>query len=105
MVFGVVAGLVVLVVVALFAARVARAEVTRLATREVDDAKMQAAAERKAAELEAHAQRTATEAAARQQALDASAKVDDELAERAARLQRREDALRGKQAEVAQLED
>jgi ribonuclease Y len=105
MVLAVVAGLVVLVLAAFFAARAARAEVTRLATRAIDDARMQAAAERKAAELEAHAQRTAIEAAARQEALDASAKVDDELAEREARMQKQEDALHAKQAEVDHIED
>jgi ribonuclease Y len=105
MVLAVVAGLVVLAVAAFFAARVAQAEATRLARHAVEDARMQAAAERKAAELAAHAQRTAIEAAARQEALDASAKADDELAEREARLATREDALHDKASDLAQFED
>jgi ribonucrease Y len=105
MIFAVVAGLVVLAVAAFFAARAAQAEANRLARHAVDDARLQAAAERKAAELAAHAQRTAIEAAARKQALDESAKLDDELAEREARLQKREDELHDRQSELAQLED
>jgi ribonucrease Y len=105
MVFAVVAGLVVLAVAAFIAARAAQAEANRLARHAVDDARMQAAAERKAAELAAHAHRTAIEAAARKQALEASLQADEELAERETRLQQREDELHDKQSELAQLED
>jgi len=105
MVFAAVAGLVVLAVAAFFAARVAAAEQQRRVSRAVDDARMQAAAERKAAELAAGAQRTATEATARAEALDASAKVDEELAEREAKIQLREDALHARRAELDQRED
>jgi ribonuclease Y len=105
MVFAVVAGLVVLAVAAFIAARAAKAEASRAASRAVDEARMQAAAERKAAELAAHAQRTVIEAAARKEALELDTKADEELAEREAQLQQREDALHDKQAELAQLED
>lgn len=105
MVIAVVAGLVVLAVAAFVTARTAAAEAAREASRAIDDARMQAAAERKAAELAAAAQRTALEAAARAEALDASTKADEQLAAADVRVGRREDALRGRQAELAQLED
>jgi ribonuclease Y len=105
MVFAVIAGLVVLAVAAFIAARAAAAEANRQAGRAVEDARMQAAAERKAAELAAAAQRTAIEAAARNEALDASTKADEELAEREARIQQREDALQARHGEAAQFED
>lgn len=105
MVFAVVAGLVVLAVAAFIAARAAAAEATRKASRAIEEAHLQAAAERKAAELEAAAHRTAIEAAARAEALEASTRADEELAEAEARVQRLEDALRDKLAEVDQLTD
>jgi ribonuclease Y len=105
MLFAVIAGLVVLGVAAFIAARAAKAEATRLAGHAVEDAQMQAAAEKKAAELEAHAKKTATEAAARKEALDASTKADEELAEREARLAKREDALYEKQTELDHFVD
>jgi ribonucrease Y len=105
MVFAVVAGLVVLAVAAFIAARAAQAEQTRLATRAIDDARIQAAAERKAAELAAHAQRTAIEAAARKEALELNTKVDEEVAERETQLQSREDRLHDKHSELASFED
>ena len=105
MILAVVAGLAVLALAAWITGRAARAEVVREASRAVDDARMQVAAERKAAELAATAQRTAIESAARSEALDAIARIDEELAEREARLAAREDALRGTENEVAQLAD
>ena len=105
MVLAVVAGLVVLAVAAFLAARASAAEAARAASHAIDDANMQAAAERKAAELAAAAHRTAVEAAARSEALDLGAKADEELAEQEVRMQAREDALRGKLSEVEQLED
>ncbi|HEY5920166.1 MAG TPA: Rnase Y domain-containing protein [Kofleriaceae bacterium] len=105
MVFAIIAGLVVLAVAAVFAARIARAEVARLANHAVDAARLQAAAERKAAQLAAQAQRTAIEATARKDAFDAGTKADEEHTEREASLQEREDALHAKQAEIDLLDD
>jgi ribonucrease Y len=105
MVLAVVAGLVVLAVAAFIAARTASAEAARKASRAIDDAHLQAAAERKAAELAAHAQRTALEAAARAEALEAIASADDEVAAKETLIHEREHALRARQADVAQLED
>jgi ribonuclease Y len=105
MIFAIVAGAVVLAVAAFIAARAASAEAARNASRAIDDAHVQAAAERKAAELAAHAQRTALEAAARSAALEAITKVEDELAAQEARVEQRAQALRARQVEIDHLED
>jgi ribonuclease Y len=105
MLLAVVAGLVALVATAVIAARAATAEAVRKASRAVDDARAQAAAEIKAAELEAAAQKRAMETAARAEALEASQAADAELAEAEAKAQRREDALREREADIAVLVD
>ncbi len=105
MIVAAVAGLAMLIVTAVIAARAAAAEARRRASRAVDEARVQAAAEIKAAQLEAAAAAKAMETAARAEALEAISKVDEELAAVEARAQTRETELAAKQSEVAQLED
>lgn len=105
MIVAVVAGLAVLIVTALIAARAAASEARRRANRAVDEARAAAAAEIKAATLAAAAHKRALETAARSEALEEVAKADDELAALDARAQAREQALQIRQAEVAQLDD
>ena len=105
MVVAIVAGLVALIATALIAARAAKAEAIRKVSGAVDEARVQAAAEVKAAELEAAAAKKQLETAARSEALDAIARADEALAADEERIQRREEALQAKQAEVASLED
>jgi ribonucrease Y len=101
----IVAGLAVLLVAALIAARAAAGEARRKASHAVDEARMQTAAEIKAAELAAAASKQALDTAARAEVLDAIAKADDELAETEARAAKREEALASKRAELEQFED
>jgi ribonucrease Y len=105
MLLALVAGLVALVVTAWIAARAAAADAARRAGRAVDEARAQAVADRKAAELQAAAHRQALETAARAEALAASQAADEDLAAAEARVQRRDDALRERAAEIGQLHD
>jgi ribonuclease Y len=105
MIAAVVAGLAVLIVAAAIAARAAANEARRIATRAVDEARAQAAAEIKAARLEAAALKQALDTAARTEALDASAHADEEIAAVEARSEAREAALQTKQAELETFED
>jgi ribonucrease Y len=105
MLVALVAGLAVLIVTALVAARAAAADARRQASKAVDEARAQTAAELKAAELEAATHAKAMDTAARTEALEASARADDELAAIEARVQRREEALDARRGEIAQLED
>lgn len=101
----VIAGIVALVVTAIIAARASRAELLRTASTAIDDARVQAAAEVKAAELGAAAQKKALETAARAEALEAIAKADESLAVEEARLAQREQALAAKRAAAEQVID
>ncbi len=105
MLVAVLAGLAVLVVAALIAARAAAAEVRRQANHAVEQARGEQVAELKAAELAAKAHKQSIETAARSEALDAHTKVDEELAAAEVRTQEREAAIARKQAELDQLED
>jgi ribonuclease Y len=105
MVIALVAGCAVLIVAALIAARASAAEARRKASHAVDEARVQKAAEIKAAELAAKAHKQAMETAARAEALDAIAKADDELAAAEARAARHEEQLAARRAELEQLED
>jgi len=99
------AGVAVLIIAAMIAARAAAAEVRRKAGHAVDEARVQKAAAIKAAELEAKANKQALETAARAEALDAMAKADDELADAERKAIEREDALAKRRAELNQFED
>jgi ribonuclease Y len=101
----VIAGIVALVATAVIAARAARAEQLRTASSAIDDARMQVAAEIKAAELEAAAQKKALETAARAEALEAITKAEEALAADEARVARREQALADKRAAAEQIVD
>ncbi|NVB79660.1 MAG: HDIG domain-containing protein [Kofleriaceae bacterium] len=105
MIVAIVAGLVALIATALIAARAAKAEAIRKASTAIDEARVQAAAEVKAAELEAAAVQKQLETAARAEVLDAIARADEALGAEEGRVQLREDALQEKRAEVASLED
>jgi ribonuclease Y len=105
MLAAVLAGLAVLAVTAFIAARAAAAEARRQANHAVDEARVQKAAEIKAAELAAKASRQAMETAARQEALDAIAKADDELADAESRAATRESQIAARESELQQLED
>ncbi|HUS28323.1 MAG TPA: Rnase Y domain-containing protein [Kofleriaceae bacterium] len=105
MLIAVIAGVVALVVAAVIAARAAKAEMLRAASSAIDDARMQTAAEIKAAQLEATAKAKEMETAARSEALDAIAKADDAMAADEARATKREDELDKKRDEVAQVLD
>ncbi len=105
MVVAVLAGLAVLVIAALIAARAAANEARRLANHAVDEARGQQIAERKAAELAARAHVQALDTAARSEALDARTRADDEIAAAEARSQEREQALARARDELEQLED
>jgi ribonuclease Y len=105
MVIALVAGCAVLIVATLIAARASAAEARRKASHAVDEARVQKAAEIKAAELAAKAHKQAMETAARAEALDAIAKADDELAAAEARAARHEEQLAARRAELEQLED
>ncbi len=101
----VIAGIVALVATAVIAARAARAEQLRTASSAIDDARIQAAAEIKAAQLEAAAQKKSLETAARAEALEAIAKAEEELTADEARVTRREQALSDKRAAADQIID
>jgi ribonuclease Y len=101
----VIAGIVALVATAVIAARAARAEQLRTASSAIDDARIQTAAEIKAAELEAAAQKKTLETAARAEALEAIAKAEEALAADEARVARREQALADKRAAADQIAD
>ncbi|MDB4957598.1 MAG: metal dependent phosphohydrolase [Myxococcales bacterium] len=105
MLLAVVAGVAALIVAALIAARASAAEAKRVANREVDEAKLAAAALVKTAELEAAAQRQAIETAARNEALEVIARADEALATDETSAQNREDALHARTGELSQLED
>jgi ribonucrease Y len=85
--------------------RTAKAEAMRAASSAIDDARMQTAAEKKAAQLEAAAQVKQIDTQARSEVLEAIAKADEALAVDEARVTRREDELEKKRDEVAQLVD
>ena len=103
MLIAVVAAVAALIATAWIAARAAAAETRRVAGRALDEAKREAAALTRAAQLEAAAQLQTLETAARNQALDASTAADAELAATEAKIARREDALHATRAELAQL--
>ena len=105
MIVAVVAGLVALAVAAWLAGRAARLEANREATRAVDEARLEAAALVKAAELEAAAEKKRIETAARTEALEAHAAADEALAAEEARAQAREDALDAAREELAREHD
>ncbi|HTR52595.1 MAG TPA: Rnase Y domain-containing protein, partial [Kofleriaceae bacterium] len=105
MILAVVAGLVALAVAGALAARAARGEATRSARRAVADAKAEAAARVRAAQLEAAAERRRVETAARTEVLEARAAADDELAAVEARAQAREDAIETAHAALARDHD
>jgi len=105
MLFALVAGLVALAATGILSMRAAAAESRRAASRAIDEARAQAAAEIKAAQLEAAAHRQAMETAARTEALEAEQAVDAELAEIEAKANRREDALRAREADIDTLID
>jgi ribonucrease Y len=105
MLLAVIAGLVALVAAAVISMRTAKAEAMRAASSAIDDARMQTAAEKKAAQLEAAAQVKQIETQARSEVLEAIAKADEALAADEARVAKREDELEKKRDEVAQLVD
>jgi ribonuclease Y len=105
MLLAVVAGLVALAVAAWLAARAARLEASREATRALAKAKIEAAALIKAAELEAAAEKTRIETAARTEALEAHQAADEALAADEGRAQAREDAVDAAREELAREHD
>ncbi len=105
MLVAVIAGLVALVATALIARAAAIREADRGASRERDEATVEAAAAVEAAALEAAARRKQLETAARAEALEASAAADEALAAAEAAVQTREDALDNARAELARDED
>jgi ribonucrease Y len=105
MVLAVLAGLAALIATAAIAARAAAADAAQASRRVVDEARLEAAAETKAATLEAAASRQAMETAVRTEALEASTAADDALAGAEAEVARREDLLERREAELAQLRD
>ncbi len=105
MIYALVAGVVVAVIAAMLSARAARAEANRGATRLVDDARAEAAAARKAAELEATALRRDLETAARSEALAERIAGDEAIAVDEAGLTRRADAAAKAAAQIAARDD
>lgn len=105
MLVALVAGLSIAVVTAVLAMRAAAAEGSKRARRAVEDARGEAAALVKAAELEAAAARRAIETAARTEALEARTQADDALTSDEAAVDRREAALARAQAKLAASED
>jgi ribonuclease Y len=105
MIIAVLGGLVALIATAVIAARAAAAEAGRESQRALDDARVEAAALTKAANLEAAAAKQALETAARTEAFEQSSQADEALAAQEAKLDRREHAVADKQAEVDRLWD
>ena len=105
MVVALIAGVVIAVVTAVLAMRAAAAEASRTARKVVDTARGETAAQVKAAELEAAAQRRALETAARTEVLELRSRGDDELAAKEASLQKREDAVVRTESNLAGTED
>ena len=98
-------GLVALIVAAAIAAPAARLEAARAADKVLDQARVECAAQVRAAELEAAAERKRQETAARAEALEAVAAADEAIAADEAAVRAREDALVARRAEVAELAD
>ncbi|MGN6111277.1 MAG: Rnase Y domain-containing protein [Kofleriaceae bacterium] len=105
MIVAVVAGLVVAVLAAVLAARAAAAEAARAARRVVDEARTEAAASTRAAELEAAAAQKAIETAARAEALEIRGEADEALARGEGAMERRAEAIARAQADLAARED
>ncbi len=105
MVIAIVAGLAIAVIAAVLAMRAAAAEASREARRVVDQARGEAAAEVKAAELEAAAIRGTIEAEAREEAFAARSQADETLAKQETAALARAEAVAAREAEVAQLDD
>ena len=101
MILAVVAALAVAVLAAALAARAARAEQDRAARQALDAARVEAAAEITAAQLEATATTKALETAARTEALDARIAADEALARDESAADRRGDAVARAEGELA----
>ena len=97
----VLAGVIFAVVAATLARSAARAEALRLASREIDDARAQTAAQLTAAKLAAAALRRSMETAAREEALAARTAADAQLAAAETAAQRRADQLAAAEADAA----
>ena len=105
MVIAVVAGLVIAVVTAVLAMRAGAAEASKQGRRAIDEARAEAAAQVKAAQLEAATSVRELETAARTLALEARTRADDALAAEEARVARREDGLAARDRAVATSDD
>jgi ribonuclease Y len=101
----VVAGLVIAVVTAVLAMRAAAQEASRHARRVVDQARGEAAAAVKAAELEGAAARQAAVTAAREESLAQRTAADEALAKKEAAVLARADAVSAREAELNAQEE
>jgi ribonuclease Y len=101
----VVAGVLIAVVTAILAMRAAAAEASKQARKVLDEARGEVAAQVKAAELEAAAQRRALETAARTEALEIRTRDDEELAAKEAAVERRASAVARLESTLGGTED
>ncbi len=105
MILAAVAAVVIAVIAAVLAMRAGAAEASREARRAVDEARGEATALIKAAELEAAAHRRAMETAARTEALEVRTRADEALAVDEAKVERRAEIVQRARAELAASDD
>jgi ribonuclease Y len=105
MLVAVLAALAIAVVAAILAGRASAAEASRKAREAIAEAKAEAAALVKAAQLEATASKIEQETAARSEALEARTAADEKLAADEAKVAKREDALYKAETELATNDD